>query len=1828
MPFTEFGKQSILQEDIHITAHAFGNEDDASDDEVVLRNPTRNQVDRLLSDLVVASREIIEERTPISRVLDAEGAHEHFETASPRCPVHEQTRADSEVSALDSRFFGSLRSIGKTHGFIACWQIKEEYGCDVYIAKIELPNEAWCVAQPVSFAVILTDCGQPEARDVQTELKLPRQARFDNEVPPVRNQSEPSLAMAPPWLESLAKSTKNQIDRFTPMATSVLSTPKALPVLAGPWADLIDEDEDGGYGSTFEAKVKPKEGQRENAPLVTSGKSSQLEPPMARMMAPSEGTQSPVSDLGKSPEFCFSMAPPIFTEDEEDDELGEWGRRKHILPGSLEFWDPSAVGGPRTPSPTWSPLAFSCPQSQYCSSTQMQQEQQETKQQDNHQYTVFPIDTSETTHEQSDLYPGGLSKHTTQSNSAERDTKHYGWDSLSGEVEARVSEHVLVGLSLSTPPARQHRQWVGIDDPEEIDHERKAMSQQSACQAPLQPHASGSPKRHLPETAYNDQLLLPEALWSRTDIVRALCFRRPRQFLFSIEAELTRLLQAPEGAVLRLPALAPHYHRLLQKMCKRFRVKEEVDGMQTLVSTTATSLAPLLPLAAFVPRSWAGQDPSSWQDRFCDWCSTCGKSSLTPCPGLKIPPGCDFSDFGPGTMGDDVRNLQGFGSSCNAFSQQELQQLQDHHDRLQLLPGQWRFMETPSSDDDDGIVVTFSLDSRFIGGGVGVVLCDQSRAAQQPLQRLLNGFHSEQNQSGVKQGSFFVLLVQPSCREPAELGLTHWCLRLGSGVQAMDGQWIDSRTVAYQDQQQSVPGSRSSSSSTFWFAIYPARTKHPETLGSPDDGMLVEAGLGRFPWGRVFRTRVQNRSSIPLRTPALAALGRDQITHLHAVTIESGICPDRASRDHVVKLATSSDRGTMAEPLPRWLQQSQHGVVAMLGGLAVCESLEAAALLHRKATQNVAGAGIWTAHTLAHDSIEEAFFSAPGKTGVLRHRRRAQAVKLLGRQMAMELALDDWFAIEAEIPEPLATPIKSCKKPTLPAPPTSAPPPPPTRQQQQQQQQDGHRLQQPQHQLPHQDQQLQQQQYKRQQHAPIPMPLGSSTTTSSRAAQLPQSCCSQAQRPAAQWLGSDQRLPHKSAKEPLWQILQPPKNHQQRPPSEQVLECTQQSCVGVSAKRWLQSHPPASFADAVTKQRQFSASLPAVKSQVRVSTAIRNSLHCTGDPGVASSEMNCWSKSNRKCTPDQSRDRTRQRGQLATMDISSLGFSAAASALVPGVNVGRGPSGDTNHQRAFTERPMASEMNGLNRWAYSEEMGWHQSDSSTYVGSFQGRHQIDRMQKQATELSSHALPFMPGEGVAAAAASRVVANAHYSVPNACGKNSSGFDCQNGGSWGSAGEVNWTNQPRKQSTTRSDDVGLWKGVSKSSCDSWHTDAGVWEDGTQHLGKGWNSLCKSLERIPWEGTTKMKSQEIRQKGKRNENPSNADWWSGIPLGSDSMHNGRNKEAAGENSGWEGNDGNSRNHDGWDTAYLGKGWGSSSTRWSSNGWDSKGRGAIMSQSSRGVSSTDWHAGMGHEGIVWTDKGSDIWTGNSKRRGKSRTNDWLEAYEDAKWTDPLQWEEQRNNQLQGSWKDEWRSEWRGLEDVGKGHDCRRAGNLRQPGEWRHEQHQGRTLRAKLPRDQIRHIAQHIASKTEHGRSSRQLGGDEEVVEKKPQLCCLTATLDLQEDSSFAAGVLSKHNQLDRKNSEESMIHVRRNSPAPSVITVSETDSDEESRVPTMGATGTRNAKGQGKTRSVGDEAATRSKLRRMWQQQREAERRKTRSRGHYSQDDDEQRSTTVTLD
>ena len=104
-----------------------------------------------------------------------------------------------------------------------------------------------------------------------------------------------------------------------------------------------------------------------------------------------------------------------------------------------------------------------------------------------------------------------------------------------------------------------------------------------------------------------------------------------------------------------------------------------------------------------------------------------------------------YDDFGPGAPGDDLGNLGGFG----AHGRWDMRESEQAQWAMQLLPKQWRFIEPQApalGPQDDGVVVTVSLDLTKCGDGFGLALCEQGGAFQEPLSRLLDGIHGDTRQ--------------------------------------------------------------------------------------------------------------------------------------------------------------------------------------------------------------------------------------------------------------------------------------------------------------------------------------------------------------------------------------------------------------------------------------------------------------------------------------------------------------------------------------------------------------------------------------------------------------------------------------------------------------------------------------------------------------------------------------------------------------------------------------------------------------------------------------------------------------------------------------------------------------------------------------------------------------------------------------------------------------------------------------------------------------------------------------------------------------------------
>lgn len=468
-----------------------------------------------------------------------------------------------------------------------------------------------------------------------------------------------------------------------------------------------------------------------------------------------------------------------------------------------------------------------------------------------------------------------------------------------------------------------------------------------------------------PDTFAHDNPMLAQSLWSDTDIVRALCFRHPRDFLLSVESDLMRLIVAPLGATLRLPALAPHYRSLLRALCVRFRMRdseEDMDGgREVCVSVTPDSQVPL-PLSALVLGTWAQCEPSRWTRM------QHVRKSVTPGPGLKLPPTCNLSAFSPGAVGTALDG--------DAVAQAVWSRVPETPD-FKLSHGTWVPLKPDpflgTGDMGSGFVVTFTLEHTVSGEGVGFVMCadDRAHALQSLLPRLRAPLDAKPGPSPTHDGDLYLLLIEPQPRERA------WCVRGGHA-----GQVHCSRLDKYE-----VPWTRRHQS-TFWVATH-----------ADKDGVVhVEVGLDRFPWCSLWRTSLQREGTAAFPHVAFAALGEDIAANVHGVTLERSPCLDRASRDHVVHLAWPHWRGA-EPPYP-----STNGIVEVLGGgLAICESPGIAANVSR-----VAASRGWEARTLAKASTEGFAVPGPGcgtsaaKAAAALQRRAAECLAL-GNRVGLEL---------------------------------------------------------------------------------------------------------------------------------------------------------------------------------------------------------------------------------------------------------------------------------------------------------------------------------------------------------------------------------------------------------------------------------------------------------------------------------------------------------------------------------------------------------------------------------------------------------------------------------------------------------------------------------------------------------------------------------------------------------------------------------------------------------------------------------------------------------
>eukprot|EP00930_Biecheleria_cincta_P029669 TRINITY_DN20611_c0_g1_i2.p1 TRINITY_DN20611_c0_g1~~TRINITY_DN20611_c0_g1_i2.p1 ORF type:complete len:760 (-),score=165.69 TRINITY_DN20611_c0_g1_i2:27-2306(-) len=747
---------------------------------------------------------------------------------------------------------------------------------------------------------------------------------------------------------------------------------------------------------------------------------------------------------------------------------------------------------------------------------------------------------------------------------------------------------------------------------------------------------------------------------------------------------------------------------------------------------------------------------------------------------------------------------------------------------------------------------------------------------------------------------------------------------------------------------------------------------------------------------------------------------------------------------------------------------------------------------------------------------------------------------------------------------------------------------------------------------------------------------------------------------------------------------------QQQESNQQDWEHTRQHYQNAHEECWAHSFADGSYASSTPEPSQMSATAPSFNPQIQ--TAGTGNTSC--DASSPGNQISLFADSNRMYSPHQNQVRMIQQAQPEN-SFSSL--SAAAPAFTPVGSTGQeysGVSAGVNYQQSASDSMNTSaEMwtDEYDGWAYSDEMGWYQYDSSTYAGGYQADSQTARKQNDGSGLSSNALPFIPGEGAAAAAASIMSANAKEFSPSGTdnpgaqttsGMESWGHEGQDEAwgsaqeTWGSAqgdqGQEAWRDVLEEPSGTHNQEWPAKNGASKSGGKSWRSDAKGWEGGGQTPGKGWENAGKGWEGKGWESTVldklfdptpKGKGWEVLStKGKSWETSSKAGW-SGTPKGKpwDSIPKGKGWEgsANGKSASWEGNIGNGKEGKGWDASYAGKGWENASKGWPGKGWEAKGKDPSMGQNYKGWDNKGWHGEKGKDSGDWAIRGGKSWSGDPAmqgkgwemgpafegkdhrgQRGKGRTdhgrNDGgTEVYEDGRWDDGWlgegKWDDQWDDKWQGGWKDEWWSEWRGPEEAGNGENEGKGGSWKQHGDWRQERRQEKRSPAKNQQDKraSKEERKEAASRFEKAKGSEKNEGDRAALGRRPPLRRRAPSSGSEQAYSSAPSSAGSHQpHSNRKGRGKSGAHAREGSPAQSAITVSEDEADEDVSSRRRDARGDFKGRGRGKGRSVGDEAAPRSKLRQMWQQQREDERRKNQPAGHQSEDDDDQGGAKAALD
>lgn len=78
------------------------------------------------------------------------------------------------------RYLGYLKSVGGDYGFLACEEVRSEYGRDVYVARSQLPAN-WKLQMQAAFHLALSSRGQPQARDIQWDPRAAGDSEAESE---------------------------------------------------------------------------------------------------------------------------------------------------------------------------------------------------------------------------------------------------------------------------------------------------------------------------------------------------------------------------------------------------------------------------------------------------------------------------------------------------------------------------------------------------------------------------------------------------------------------------------------------------------------------------------------------------------------------------------------------------------------------------------------------------------------------------------------------------------------------------------------------------------------------------------------------------------------------------------------------------------------------------------------------------------------------------------------------------------------------------------------------------------------------------------------------------------------------------------------------------------------------------------------------------------------------------------------------------------------------------------------------------------------------------------------------------------------------------------------------------------------------------------------------------------------------------------------------------------------------------------------------------------------------------------------------------------------